>query len=58
MHQMLQNLEDSLSSVLNFPCQIIAFRSGFALLRFYWRAADAVPLPNLDLQMPPTNSNG
>ena len=27
MHQMLQNLEDSLGSVLNFPCQIIAFRS-------------------------------
>ena len=28
-----------LGSILNSPCQIIAFRSRLALLRFYWRAA-------------------
>ena len=32
-------LGKQLGSILNFPCEIIAFRSRLALPRFYWRAA-------------------
>ena len=34
-------LGKQLGSILNFPCQIIAFCFRLALLRFYWRAASA-----------------
>ena len=61
MHQMLQNLEDSLGSVLNFPCQIM---SNYCIsLRLHYSGStgelqNAMPLPTGDFQRTPINSNG
>ena len=57
MHQMLQNLENR-----GVPSWIFLVKSSHFASDLHYSGStgelqDAVPLPNLDLQMPPTNSN-